>query len=62
MSPRTSSPSIPELLPSSAKNYEFKFVGEGASNIVFEVVVDLAEGRSNILRGMLFPPAPGILQ
>ncbi|KAK4137837.1 hypothetical protein BT67DRAFT_123270 [Trichocladium antarcticum] len=39
MSASSPLPIIPELPPSAADDYEFKFVGEGASNVVFEVIV-----------------------
>lgn len=43
--------SIPTLPLNSANNYKFKFVGEGAANIVFEVVTEPQDENRSIFQG-----------
>ncbi len=62
MSPNNPLPIIPELPPSAADDYEFKFVGEGASNVVFEVIVQPHDEHSrNLFQCTLFAYAYGYL-
>jgi inositol-pentakisphosphate 2-kinase len=52
MSPAIPLPSTPVLPRSAAGTYEFKLVGEGASNVVFEVVVQPDnESNANVFQG-----------
>ncbi|KAL2260394.1 hypothetical protein VTK26DRAFT_5600 [Humicola hyalothermophila] len=53
MPPRALAPEIPALLPPLAQIYDFRFVGEGASNVVFEVVAGVGGMESNIFVGNL---------
>lgn len=56
MSASSPLPIIPELPPSAADDYEFKFVGEGASNVVFEVIVQPHDESSrNLFQCAQFP-------
>jgi inositol-pentakisphosphate 2-kinase len=55
MSPAIPLSSTPVLPRSAADTYEFKLVGEGASNVVFEVVVhDSNESSADIFQGAVF--------
>lgn len=54
MSPNSPIPIIPELPHSATENYEFRFVGEGASNVVFEVIVPPNDEHSSLFHGIAF--------
>ncbi|KAK4032558.1 inositol pentakisphosphate 2-kinase [Parachaetomium inaequale] len=53
MSPTTPLSSIPVLSSSVADNYEFKFVGEGAANFVFEVLVPPGDEHRSLFQEYL---------
>lgn len=56
MSPADPVSGVPELPFSTVEDYEFRFVGEGAANVVFEVQVRPSDGSSaNIFQGASSP-------